>query len=114
MQQLLSQVSFTSEQFEFFKQVRDYSDAEFEQTLEDWFQSGTIYDQPAQWQNINFNNPRQPVVGISWFEARAYCNWLTSCARAETGRIYRLPTEVEYEAAARGRAGRLYCYGDKF
>jgi formylglycine-generating enzyme required for sulfatase activity len=114
LQRFISQVSFTSEQFDLFKQIRDYSDAEFEQQLEDWFPSGTIYDQPSEWQNINFNNPRQPVVGISWFEARAYCNWLTACAGAEMGRIYRLPTEVEYEAAARGQAGRVYCYGDEF
>ena len=114
LQQFGSQFSFTSEQIQFFILIRDCSDVEFEQMLEKQFPSGTIYDQPAEWQNINFNNPRQPVVGISWFEARAYCNWLTACAGAETGRIYRLPTEVEYEAAARGLAGRVYCYGDKF
>ena len=114
LQQFGSQFSSTSEQIGFIIQLRDYSDAEFEQELEEWFPSGKIYDQPSEWQNINFNNPRQPVVGISWFEARAYCNWLTACAGAETGRIYRLPTEVEYEAAARGREGRVYCYGDEF
>jgi formylglycine-generating enzyme required for sulfatase activity len=40
-----------------------------------------------------------PVRGISWADAVAYCRWLTT----ETGHIYRLPDEREWEKAARGR-----------
>ena len=65
---------------------------------------------PATWNDDAFNNPAQPVVGISWYEARAYCAWLS----AQTGQSYRPPTEAEWEAAARGRAGRRYAYGDDF
>lgn len=54
--------------------------------------------QPDYWNDTQYNNPSQPVVGITWFEARAYCAWLS----AMTGKPYRLPTEVEWEAAARG------------
>ena len=57
-----------------------------------------------------FNNPAQPVVGVCWYEARAYCAWLA----AQTGVAFRLPTEVEWEAAARGQAARRYAYGDAF
>ena len=41
------------------------------------------------------------MVGVCWYEARAYCNWLA----AQTGLAVRLPTEVEWEAAARRRGG---------
>ena len=65
---------------------------------------------PALWTNDAFNKLSQPVVGVSWFEARAYCMWLS----AQTRRIYRLPTEIEFEAAARGIEGRAYPYGEIF
>ena len=45
-----------------------------------------------------FNAGEQPVVGVSWFEAVAYCKWLASLI----GTRYRLPTEAERERAARG------------
>jgi formylglycine-generating enzyme required for sulfatase activity len=66
--------------------------------------------QPLFWNDDAFNNPGQPVVGMCWHEARAYCAWLSAQARA----TYRLPTEVEWEAAARGRANRSFAYGDRF
>ena len=58
----------------------------------------------------NFNAADQPVVAVSWFEARNYCEWLSSV----TGRTVRLPTEAEWERAARGgREGSAYCWGDE-
>jgi formylglycine-generating enzyme required for sulfatase activity len=49
-------------------------------------------------------------VGVCWHEARAYCAWLS----AQVGRTYRLPTEHEWEAAARGQARRPYAYDGQF
>jgi len=54
------------------------------------------------------DNETFPVVGVSWFEAMAYCSWLS----AKTGCEYRLPTEAEWEKAARGTDQRRYAWGD--
>jgi formylglycine-generating enzyme len=55
------------------------------------------------------NLPGQPVTGVSWFEAEKYCKWLA----AETRQKFRLPTEAEWERAARGgREGALFPWGD--
>jgi formylglycine-generating enzyme len=53
---------------------------------------------PPFFDDPNFNHPEQPVTGVSWHEAVRYCEWLSS----ETGGGYRLPSEAEWERAARG------------
>jgi len=69
--------------------------------------SGT--NPPPFWGDANFSHPQQPVVAVSWFEAVKYCDWLS----AETGRRYRLPTEAEWERAARGGAdSQIFPWGD--
>lgn len=55
-------------------------------------------------------DPRLPVSGISREAALAYCSWLS----ARTGREHRLPSEQEWEKAARGLDGRAYPWGERF
>jgi len=95
-------------------------------TANGWAWKGKI-TQPAYWDDSNFNSPDQPVVGVSWYEALAYCNWLSlteglTPAYDGSGRAnfassgYRLPSEIEWEyAAAKGapdQAERIYPWGD--
>lgn len=65
--------------------------------------------QPFCWNDANFNYPKMPVVAISWHRAVSYCEWLSRA----TSHSYRLPTEAEWERAARaGIDNSLYPWGD--
>ena len=73
------------------------------------FFAGTNPRKPLHWDDPNFSDPQQPVVAPSWFDAAAYCEWLSRM----TGRQYRLPSEAEWERSARGGIeGKLYPWGD--
>jgi len=57
------------------------------------------------WQDPNFNNPNQPVVCVSWVDAKAYAEWVGAS----------LPTEAQWEKAARGGlVGKKFPWGDEF
>jgi formylglycine-generating enzyme required for sulfatase activity len=73
---------------------------------------GDIRDQPAYWDDARLDGPTQPVIGVTWYEAVAYCRWLT--ATLNDGAIYRLPTEAEWERAARGPASPLLVRSSDF
>jgi sulfatase modifying factor 1 len=65
---------------------------------------------PPWWSDPRFDHPEQPVVGVNWFEAVAFCDWLSR----RLGPPYRLPTEAEWERAARGgRSGARFPWGDE-
>jgi formylglycine-generating enzyme len=74
------------------------------------FMQATGHPSPPNWGEPGFDDPQNPVVSVSWFEAQKYCQWLAGM----TGRHYRLPTEAEWERAARGGVeGALYPWDDE-
>ncbi len=83
----------------------------FQVTNEEYasFLAAMHYAEPLCWNDSNFNHPKMPVVAPSWHEAVTYCGWLSRA----TNKPYRLPSEAEWERAARGGAERsLYSWGD--
>ncbi len=73
------------------------------------FLIATGHDPPRYWVDDRFNQPEQPVVAVSWFDAVAYCTWLSDAG----GQRVRLPTEAEWEKAARGgRTAERFPWGD--
>lgn len=74
--------------------------------------------QPAYWDDGKWNLDNHPVVGVSWFEALAYSAWLNSLlvelkpeGMVQNAKI-RLPTEAEWEYAARGAKNLRYAWGN--
>lgn len=57
--------------------------------------------EPKFWQNAEFNGPKQPVIGVTWADANAYAAWAGK----------QLPTEAQWEFAARGKENRKYPWG---
>jgi sulfatase modifying factor 1 len=78
------------------------------------FLAVTSHRKPLHWDDPTFSDPAQPVVAPSWFDAVAYCDWLSAQSSQGAGKRYRLPTEAEWERAARGGVERkLYPWGDE-
>ncbi|MBN1605833.1 MAG: SUMF1/EgtB/PvdO family nonheme iron enzyme [Polyangiaceae bacterium] len=73
------------------------------------FVKATGHRAPALWGRKSFARPEQPVVAVTWHDAVAFCEWVGK----ESGRPVVLPTEAQWESAARGAEGRKYPWGDQ-
>ncbi|MCP5053139.1 MAG: SUMF1/EgtB/PvdO family nonheme iron enzyme, partial [bacterium] len=74
-----------------------------------WLRKDNI-SEPGAWHDRKWNGPNFPVVRVSWYEAFAYARWLS----IKTGNNYVLPTEAQWEKAARGKDGLVYPWGNDF
>ena len=83
----------------YFIDKHEVSNADYTQFVEATGHRNSIF-----WDNPKFNHPDQPVVGVTWGDAAAYAEWVGK----------RLPTEAEWEKAARGTDGRIWPWGDEF
>jgi len=72
------------------------------------FLEATGHEEPDYWRERRFSGPEQPVVGVSWADAQAFCAWLTKLS----GLSVILPSEAQWEFAARGEDGRTYFWGN--
>jgi formylglycine-generating enzyme required for sulfatase activity len=78
------------------------------------FVNSTRRSKPEHWERGRIPNRKfsHPVVCVTWHDAVAFCIWLSQQLRRQTGQPFRLPTEAEWEKAARGTDGRIYPWGD--
>jgi formylglycine-generating enzyme required for sulfatase activity len=90
----------TVEEYKHFVEDEGYTNQQW------WSAGGFGQKKPGSWDE-QVLHPNWPVVEVSWYEAAAYCAWLSDRLRREV----RLPTEAEWERAARGTAGRKYPWG---
>lgn len=83
----------------------------------DWLEHRPLAkrNMPYYWHNIELSNPIVPVVGVCFFEAEAYCNWMAKkIVAVPEGYVVRLPHDDEWERAARGPNGHEYPWGEGF
>ncbi len=100
----------TNREFRQFVEASGYN-AEKYWTKEGWKERNKEkWEIPRLWDHARFNQERQPVVGVSWYEAFAYCHWLTEAQKAK--KPFRLPKEEEWEWAARGPKGNECAFGE--
>jgi formylglycine-generating enzyme required for sulfatase activity len=105
---VIAKYPVTNAQFALFVQAGGYT------TRQWWTDAGWSqrekdkWSEPRFWQDEKWNRADYPVVGVSWYEAVAYCLWLTETTAVKV----MLPSEQQWQRAAQGDDGRAYPWGN--
>lgn len=106
----ISKYTVTNAQFAKFIEAGGYK------TQKWWTEAGWAqrekdgWTEPRYWQDEKWNGADYPVVGVSWYEAIAFCQWLSDA----TGKNILLPTEAQWQYAAQGDDNRTYPWGNNW
>ena len=114
----IAKYAVTVGQYRAFMESAGYENREY------WTEAGWSWKtnknitQPEHWDNDTYNDDNQPINGVSWYEAYAFCAWLNQQYHDKgllaENELLRLPTESEWEKAARGTDSRIYPYGNEY
>lgn len=96
----MSRYPVTNQQFQAFEKAGGYN-------TDKWWEG---LQKPASLPSHSWTESNRPVESVDWYESIAFCRWLS----AKTGQEIRLPTEQEWEKAARGTDSREYPWGDGY
>lgn len=106
----IAKYPITNAQFKLFLDAGGYKEQQW-WTEAGWkVQEDEKWTEPRYWRDPDWNSAEQPVVGVSWYEAIAFCLWLSEA----TGEQIMLPTEKQWQYAAQGDDGRDYPWGPKW
>ena len=104
----LGKTAVTIEQYMYF--VHD-TNSHYPEWLEEGSEYNIVTGSDDHYKKLDLLNPAReqtPIVGISWKDAKAYCDWLSK----KSGKKYRLPTEAEWEYACRAGTTTKWSFGD--
>jgi len=104
----IAKYPLTNAQYKLFMDAGGYQQSKW-WTKAGWKQrESDKWTEPRYWKDANWNGAEQPVVGVSWYEAVAFCLWLSEAS----GEKIMLPTEDQWQYAAQGDDGRAFPWGN--
>jgi formylglycine-generating enzyme required for sulfatase activity len=88
----------------------DFGDESFERDYKSYLEARIDRSKPRGWYDRKFGIANRPVIGVNWYEALAFCRWLTE----QLGEEVTLPAEAQWERAARGPNSLKYPWGNEW